>query len=267
VSTQAPPRFATLNARTLPRQVARAIVRSILEEEFGPGDELPPSGELAAQFSVSRPVIREALNVVATLGMIESRQGRATRVTSRTSWDDLAPELLSVRLEIGALDDILVESLELRRVIETEAAALAALRATEQDVQEMRERFAALDGATDDTQAYMRHDVAFHDAVLRATHNRLFTQLIEQMHELLVLARTVSMTARPQRFPGSQDGHRAVLRAIEAHAPEEARAAMAAHLGWAEKVNVSEYREARGAADASAGRGRREAGAAAGRDG
>ncbi len=234
--------FRSLATDTLPRQVARALVGSILLGHLKPGEPLPAAGDLAREFEVSRPVVREALKIVATLGMVTSRQGRYSRVTERAAWNDLAPELLATRLEVGAIDDIIADSLELRRVIETEAAALAAERATMEDLASMREEFDALNLATRNTDAYTAHDVAFHDAILRATHNRLFLQLIDQMREVLVLTRTVSVTASPDRVPASQHGHEAIFEAIEARSPERARQAMTDHLGWAERVNVSEYR-------------------------
>jgi DNA-binding FadR family transcriptional regulator len=224
----------------LPRQVARAIVGSILLGHFQPGEALPAAGDLAREFEVSRPVVREALKIVATLGMMTSRQGRYSRVTERAVWNDLAPEVLATRLEVGAIDDIVADSLELRRVIETEAAALAAERATDDDLAAMRRQFDALSQSVGDTHAYTTHDVVFHDAILRATHNRLFLQLIDQMRELFVFTRTVSVTASPDRVPESQQGHDAVFEAIGARSPERARQPMADHLGWAERVNVTE---------------------------
>lgn len=238
--------FFALEAETLPRKVAGAMIGSILMGNFSPGDELPAAGELAREFGVSRPVVREALKIVATVGMVTSRQGRYSRVADRTAWKDLAPEILDARLEVGAIEDILGDALELRRVIETEAAALAAQRATDEDVAAMERELEALRLAVGDTQTYTAHDVSFHDAVLRATHNRLFLQLIEQMGELLALARTVSVTASADRVPQSQAGHEAVFEAIRGRSPEFARQAMSDHLSWAERVNVSQYREAHG---------------------
>jgi DNA-binding FadR family transcriptional regulator len=246
--------FQSLAAQTLSHQVAQALVASIVLGQFQPGDSLPAAGDLAREFKVSRPVVREALKEVSTLGMVESRQGRYTRVADRSAWNDLSPDLLSVRLAVGAVDDIIVDSLELRRVIETEAAALAAQRATDDDLAAMRETLEVLARELDDTPAYVAHDVAFHDAILRATNNRLFLRLLDQMRELLVLARTVSATARSDRRPESQAGHRAIFAAIERHDPEAARLAMADHLSWAESVNVGDYRASHlGSAGAAAG--------------
>lgn len=238
------PRFPSLTAQTLPLQVARAIIGSILLGHFKPGEPLPSAGDLAGEFQVSRPVVREALKIVATVGMVTSRQGRYSRVAEHAEWNDLAPELLSARLEVGAIDDLIADSLELRRVIETEAAALAAQRASEEDLAFMRREFDVLSELRSDTQEYTPHDVAFHDAILHATHNRLFLQLIDQMHEVLVLTRTVSVTSSPGHLSVSQLGHDAIFEAIVARNPDRARQAMAEHLRWAERVNVSAYRTA-----------------------
>lgn len=242
VGSEAPPSrsFRSISTETLPRQVARAIVGSILLGRFKPGDELPAAAEFARDFEVSVPVVREALKIIATLGMVTSRQGRYSRVAERDLWNELAPDLVAVRLEVGAVDDILSDSLELRRVIETEAAALAAERATDADRLALRQEYEELSRVTRDTEAYTQHDVAFHDAILRATHNRLLLQLIEQMRDVLVLARTLSVTADADLVPASYRGHGELLAAIEERSPERARRAMADHLGWAERVNVAE---------------------------
>jgi len=234
--------FPSVARQTLSRQVARALINNILLGHSRPGEPLPSSGELARTFAVSKPVVREALKIVATLGMVENHQGRFSRVRERASWADLSHEVLAARLETGAIDDIMGDSLELRRVIETEAAALAAERATADDLAAMNQALDALDRSGGDTQDYAVHDVAFHDALLRATHNRLFLQLIDWMRELLVLARTVSVTADADRLPSSREGHRTIFQAITARSPEAARKAMADHLAWAERVNVSAYR-------------------------
>lgn len=241
-SRRTPVSLGSVASETLPRQIARAIVSSILLGRFNPGDPLPSAGDLAKEFEVSRPVVGEALKIVGTLGMVVSRQGRYSRVADREAWHDLAPDVLAARLDVGALDDILTDSLELRRVIETEAAGLAAERATEEDLAALRREYEALGRATASTDAYTAHDVAFHDAILRATHNRLFLQLIEQMQELLVLTRTVSVTTSPDGARVSQTGHAAVFEAITDRDPDRARAAMSGHLAWAERVNVAHNR-------------------------
>ena len=232
----------TPSTSSLAHGVARSLIARILSERFPPGEPLPAAGTLAREYRVSRPVAREALKELAAMGMVENRQGRHSRVTPRDRWNELSPGLMAVRLEVGEVEDIMTDTLELRRVIETEAAALAATRASPADLAMMRHHLDILERDLGSDRAYAAHDVAFHDAILKATHNRLFGLLLEQVGELLRLARAVSATSQPPRQTESQAGHRAVFAAIEAHSPEDARHAMENHLGWAERVNVAEYR-------------------------
>ena len=123
-------RFDSLTSQTLSKRISRELLTSILRGEIASGNALPSEDELASQFDVSRPVVREAVKELAVLGLVESRQGRSTRVTSQDDWNHFAPELLVARSEVGAVDDFLLELLELRRLIETGASGLAAARAS-----------------------------------------------------------------------------------------------------------------------------------------
>ena len=234
--------FAPVAAVSLSDRVARAVVASIVRGDVGPGDPLPTSAEMARQFQVSKPVLREALREVATLGLLRSWQGRRTVVAPKSGCHDLAPQVVSVRVEVGAVNDILADALELRRAIEPEAAALAAGRATSADLHTMRRSLEALEATLGDTLSFMSNDIAFHDAILRATNNRLFLQLTDQLREVLAVARASSVTSQPERRRRSQACHWAVFRAIEAGHADEARAAMADHLSWADRVNVADRR-------------------------
>jgi DNA-binding FadR family transcriptional regulator len=238
---EAAERFRSMSVETLPRLVGRALAASILLGDYEPGSPLPSAGNFATKFGVSIPVVREALKILAALGMVESRQGRVSRVAPRSSWNDLNPELVSVRLEVGVIGDIMSESLELRRVIEVEAAGLASERATEADLAAMRDRLDRLAGLAHDPAAYMEGDVAFHDTILEATHNRLLLQLIEHMRQLLVVARGVSYSSTSDSFAISREGHEVLYEAIASRDPDAARRAMTDHLGWAERVNVEAY--------------------------
>ena len=127
----------SLTSQTLSKRISRELLTSILRGEIAPGQALPSEDDLASQFDVSRPVVREAVKELAVLGLVESRQGRSTRVTQQDDWNHFAPELLAARSEVGAVDDFLLELLELRRLIETGAAGLAAAHASEDDIEKM----------------------------------------------------------------------------------------------------------------------------------
>lgn len=225
-------RFDSLTSQTLPKRIRRELLTRILRGEIPAGSALPSEEELAAQFDVSRPVVREAVKELAVLGLVESRQGRSTRVTSSDEWNPFAPELLAARSEVGATDDFLLELLELRRLIETDASALAATRASEEDIARMRVEFERMEASVHDLERFTDGDIAFHSALLAATGNHLLTRLIDMIGPVLRFGRMVSLQRRVDGPVGSQRGHRQVLDAIRAGDPEAARQAMREHLGW-----------------------------------
>ena len=233
-------RFDQVSSQTLSRQISRRLLLTILRGDIEPGGSLPSEDELASQFDVSRPVIREAVRELAVLGMIQSRQGRATRVTPRDSWNHFAPELLAAREELGAVDDVLLELLELRRLVEVEAAALAATRATDEDVAVMADTLARMDEQLDDTDAFTESDIAFHQAMLGATRNHLLTHLIGLIAPLLRFGRKASVERRPRGAAESQAGHRDILAAVRGRDPEAARAAMRQHLSWMANLDIAD---------------------------
>ena len=240
-------RFGTMTSQTLSKRISRELVGSILRGESEPDHALPSEDELASQFDVSRPVIREAIKELAVLGLVQSRQGRSTRVTPRSAWNNFSPELLAVRGELGAVDDILLELLELRRLIEVGAAGLAATRAAPDDIERMTATFELMEASKDDTERFTDADMAFHGALLAATGNDLLTRLIDLLGPLLRFGRAKSLELRPDGPTDSQRGHRAVLDAIRAGDAEGARDAMREHLSWTANLRLPDDDVAPGA--------------------
>jgi GntR family transcriptional repressor for pyruvate dehydrogenase complex len=232
--------FGTLSSRTLSERVSQEIVKSIVRGDFVSGSVLPSEKELARQFDVSRPVVREAVATVAMLGLIERRQGRVAKIAPESDWRQLTPELLMARTEIGSIEDLLLELLELRRMVEVEASALAARRATEEDVRHMRRHLESMDASLEDLDAFTRADMDFHGAVLLAAGNHLLPPLFEQLRPVLEFARRLSARTRPGVLEMSQQGHRAVFEAVLAGDSESARKSMADHLSWTATLDFAE---------------------------
>ena len=233
-------KFAWISSQTLAQQVSREIVKSILRGDFQTGSQLPAEKDLARQFDVSRPVVREAVQAVAMLGLVQRRQGRGTRVAPSNEWRHLAPELLLARTEVGSTEDLLLELLELRRMVEVEAAALAAARATDDDIAEMRRYLEAMDARHEDRNQFTKDDVSFHNAILKATGNHLLLPLFEQLRPLLEFARGISARTRPGVLAESQRGHRAVFEAIVAGDAGLGRKAMEDHLSWTANLDFAQ---------------------------
>ncbi|MCS0635140.1 FCD domain-containing protein [Streptomyces sp. LP05-1] len=180
--------------------------------EWAVGDRIPTEHDLAEQLGVGRNTVREAVRVLVHAGLLESRQGHGTFVRSTA---DPAAVLRSVRAA-GALD-----VLELRVALETEAARLAAARRDAHDLSLLR---AALVTLRQEGDRNADADLAFHRAVVEATHNAAFTEVYRffstQVHEHLVEA--LGDRSMP---PVDLDAHEALVAAIESGDPEAAEAA------------------------------------------
>lgn len=233
-------RFTVLETDTLASRIARELVRSILLGHFPPGKHLPTEEALCREFGVSRSVLREAIRTVATLGMVQSRQGRGTIVLPREDWNEFAPEILEARRELGLGDELLLELLEMRRIVEVEAAAFAAERAGKEDLEAMATHLEAMDGATDDINAFAELDVAFHDQILVASRNRPLLQLLRLVQPTLLAARRLSVSSRPEGARRSAREHRRIYEAIAAGSPGRARTAMAHHLSWTANLTADD---------------------------
>jgi DNA-binding FadR family transcriptional regulator len=254
-ASSVPRRFQSVTSETLSRRISRQMIESILRGDFVPDQELPAEDQLAQEFGVSRPVVREAVKHLAVLGLVQSRQGRQTRVAPYEAWNHFSPEILAARREVGAVEDVLLELLELRRMVELEAVALAAVRATPGDLADMAAALDALDASLGDPRQFTLGDIAFHDAILRATKNHLLPRLFDLLRPILEFGREISVTTRPHGPTESQAGHRAVFQAIREGSPEGARQHMEQHLSWTANLDFSQ-RDVRLALD----RARREEG-------
>lgn len=191
--------------------VVEQLRAQLTEGEWAVGDRIPTEHELAETLGVGRNTVREAVRVLVHAGLLESRQGNGTFVRSTA---DPAAVLRGVR-HAGALD-----VLELRAALETEAARLAAVRRDTHDLLRLRAALATLREQGDrDADA----DMAFHHAVVEATHNAAFREVYRffstQVHESLVEA--LGDRTMP---PVDIDAHEALVAAIEAADPEAAEA-------------------------------------------
>lgn len=209
-------------------QIADQIEQRILNGELRSGDRLPTERVLAEQFQASRTAVREAMKILAQKGLVEMRPGRGTIVING------APEAMQnsiglvMKLQVGEVggSDNLVE---VREILETEIAALAAARATEDEIAAMREAIRVMDLSLSDADAYIAADNQFHRALAKATQNSLILILIDSIVNPLSEQRKhiFAVEGGPER---GQFHHRRILESIIRRNPENARAAMHAHL-------------------------------------
>ncbi len=157
--------------RRLHGAVSHKLGMAILSGEYAPGDTLPGEVEFAKALDVSRSAYREAMQVLAAKGLVESRPKIGTRVLPRNRWNLLDPDVLAWAFA-GEPDVAFVRGLfELRAIVEPAAAALAADRRERTDLKIMKDALAAMRRHTLATEIGRAADREFHDAVLTATRN------------------------------------------------------------------------------------------------
>ncbi|MBS1881395.1 MAG: FadR family transcriptional regulator [Actinobacteria bacterium] len=199
------------------------------------GTMLPREVDLAERFEVSRGVARETIRALEERGLISVRHGKGATVTDSTNWDVLDPDVLGVLLVGSGGDELLREYLECRRVLEVEAAALAAERATDEDVANLKAALDQMEATMSQPptpvaeRAFHEADIAFHQTLIGTTGSRVLGRLVERIHSALLVARFP--LARPEyRVKRGMPEHRRIYEAVEARDPDAARAAMSAHL-------------------------------------
>ena len=202
------------------------IKQMIVRGELHAGQRLPPERELAVQLGVSRPSLREAIRALIALNILESRHGDGTFVSS------LEPDLLSEPIDfVLQVNDSALESLfEARRVLEAGVAALAAERASDLELARL-DAFVKL-GRTklDDPDAFVEHDVEFHEKIRRAARSPVLASLLASVSTLSLESRRRTARSPAVRARSLAD-HAAILKALKARDGEGARRAMVAHLG------------------------------------
>jgi DNA-binding FadR family transcriptional regulator len=212
----------TVRRSNLPAIIASNLRGQILRGELKPGSQLPGHRELAAMHSVSVGSVREAISMLISAELIETRPGRGTYVAQQTSSEP-------VRVRVGPpLQRREVEELtEARLIVEVELAALAAERATPEQVEALSRAVERMDAAAADPYDYPEADVDFHLAVAEAAGNRYLLQSMLDIRSLLRQDMELGAEAAIRRFGDlrpSVGSHRRLLEAIEARDPDAARA-------------------------------------------
>jgi DNA-binding FadR family transcriptional regulator len=212
------------SARNLHAQVIEDIGGSIVGGVLQPGDALPGESQLAGQMEVSRTVLREALKVLASKGLIETRQKTGMRVRDPRHWNHLDADVLAWRCATMPTDDFVEKLVEMREIIEPAAVMAAARRRDPAQLETIAEALEAMEEA-EDLDAWAEADLRFHEAVLAATNNELLSSLFAVIET--ALATFFVMSARnAKNFKYSLPQHRAVYEAIRRRRPNEAAAAM-----------------------------------------
>lgn len=201
----------------------------IVAKDFPVGSRLPGEEELATQFGVSRPVVREGLSRLRERGYLETVNGRGTFIRHPGA-DHLAASLLR-QIRIGSQEGYNVDNLyEARGAIELTTTRLAAARADQGDIARLRTHLADMVRFKDDPAAYTSADVSFHIEVANASRNPFLGALLQPLAKIIIEGILESSQTRPEAVEDGIRMHTEVLRCIEEGDQEGASRAMDLHL-------------------------------------
>jgi DNA-binding FadR family transcriptional regulator len=218
---------------SLTDRATEALTRLVASGAYVAGARLPPEVELAARFGVSRTVVREAVARLKSAGLVESRQGSGLFVREPNLEMRFQLDPRSIRGSASAV----LEVVEVRRALESEAAALAAARHTRAQLAELRGALAGIAREEAAGKDGVRSDMELHRAIARASGNRHFPALWDFIAPLLHVAirATRANEARRADFVAQvRAEHRAIVDAIARRDAPAARAAALRHMDMAE---------------------------------
>ena len=213
---------------SLPNVVMAEIQRLVIRRGLKAGDRLPPERELAKQLAVGRSSLREAIHGLQVMGFVEVRHGIGTFFASEPAKWLLPP----ARFYDTPPHQLFSELIEARLLVEVRLAALAAERATAEDIARLRE--AADERASARHGEYVERGLGFHLAIAAAAHHNVLASMLRAVSHLYFDVLDSLDAADQEREAAfrarQQGGHDEVLRLIEARDPERAAEAMRAHL-------------------------------------
>lgn len=212
-----------IRRRTLPEMVVEQLGQRIVRGDFARRGGLPTESELSAELGIGRNVLREAIKVLASKGLIEVRPKTGTRVRTPENWNVLDPDILGWFSLDGSELRNAHDFVEFRRIIEPKASYLAALRATDDDIAAIRKAFAELSACIGRPSKIPSADIVFHRSIYVASHNIVLRHLGSLITPLMQ-NQVVITTGPPGFFEKGLPLHRKVTEAIAGRDPKKAEA-------------------------------------------
>ncbi|MEZ5536500.1 MAG: FCD domain-containing protein [Thiolinea sp.] len=231
-------------------QIAKQLEAMISRENLQPDDRLPAERKLAEQLGVSRPSLREAIQMLTSKGLLYSRQGGGTFIKDTIAKDMSDPMLTLFRENPEYRFDVL----EIRHALEGNAAFYAALRATDEDKQRIRQNYERMIFLhnDDDPMEEARADAAFHLSIVEASHNLVLLHVMRGLFDLLqnsISHNLDKLYTLLRVFEPLSTQHRVLMEAVINSDPEAARKAAQQHLVFVEdsikEIDAEEARKQR----------------------
>jgi DNA-binding FadR family transcriptional regulator len=203
-------RMPQLRRTTLSQSIASALLDSIEEGRYRPGDLLPTERELVIEFDAGRNTVREAVQALVALGVIDVRPGVGARVVEVRRSEAAKNVAVASRISDAAVVDLI----EFRATVEVDIAKRAAERSNSESLANIRDALAAFEVAVRTATGIAAADIEFHRAVAAASDNSVFMTTLDAVSDLLTATRSEAAKA-----PGAPEmaivQHQAILEAIE----------------------------------------------------
>jgi len=174
--------------------VVKRIKEALLNGEINPGDFLPPEAELAKNLNVGKSSIREALKMLQALGVVEVRRGQGTAICNQPGEESINPLIFQLLMEERRIQDLF----DLRMIFEPGITVMAMKRATQAEIETIRETVVRLQKSMDEGIPMAEDDLAFHFAILKATHNPFVVRIGKTILQLFKSSISTSMRTIPE---------------------------------------------------------------------
>ena len=222
-------RTMPLRRERVREQIADRIQEMIAADQLPPGTQLPSERDLAKSLNVNRATVREAMRLLEQRGLVRMRLGSGTFIADVSS--SLVAETIERYFVFSSCSH--KDLMKFREVLDPEIAALAAERATAEDMELIKQRLEVLEVAfySDDTGVYAGADTNFHESLALATHNPLMIAVASGLHKIMHI--WILAQSKAHRLEGGAKSHRPIYDAVVARHPEDARQATILHLAYA----------------------------------
>ncbi|MEF2093732.1 FadR/GntR family transcriptional regulator [Bacillus sp. CFBP9009] len=222
--------YKKIKPKKIYEEVSDELYEMIRSGSLKPGEQLDSIQQLAENFQVGRPAIREALSALSSMGLIEIKQGEGTFVKT------FDPAILNHPLSAALLmdQDNIKHLLEVRKILESGTAEVAAKKRTEENLIKLKDRLFDMEKVSDDEELSDKADIAFHVAVANASQNELLITLMNHVSELMTEKmrdiRRIALYSEEMTLKQLYQQHVRIYDAIVAQDEDGARSAMLFHL-------------------------------------
>jgi GntR family galactonate operon transcriptional repressor len=227
-----------LEARRLGQQLARLLACEIVSGRMAPGQGFPSADELVTRYGVSRTVARETVQTLSLLGLVRVQHGKRTEILPPEEWDVLSAVVQDALRREGRASDFVRDVYVFRLLVEPKAAALVAARGAPDVAAELDRLVQVMESRPGgDGDVIMAADRDFHDAIARASGNRIIAAVSRDIREVLRTLWELSRPGADERRRMAEQ-HRRIVDAIADRDEEGAAAAMQEHLQWATDADI-----------------------------